>query len=516
MFNITVDNSFIYLESIAKSSFDKNGKEIPEEGSAKRLELGDDTRFSVAVRVVNLNKWGDRLVDFFRKGRKYVQIKQGREKILIRIDALSQRLHLTVKEIRDVEKEGALHQLLPQQAEKMSVVIQGYEKIVNFFKTKSLETTLDPKTLMNVVKVAWMTKNNAYFPFKMKESVYHVGFDLSKKEIRLTTLGESFARGSFAEVRKWTNVIDQVGQVFKQARSDFGKSDRSSVTGKIKEEFNILSYLHNQGKVWGIQSKPKEVVYLQKDSEGPFKDEECGFIGESYQENYFELIHKKGKRPLESILLDVHQILSGLKHLHEKQVIHHDLKPENLLAKKDVDGTLLVHIADFAGACHYSKDTSADQLAGFHEFSAQYSLYKDLQLSYAFVELSKTEEEAREELIHLEKGRDIFSAGCIIYAAFTKRLPYRKYESDTDFPIVSSYSRMKRSDIPEDLIDIFESMLHLNYKKRPTAEDLFEQFQGYLAESHKDLYLKIQSKLEKEYPGTPLEPISDYLGDLQV
>lgn len=59
-------------------------------------------------------------------------------------------------------------------------------------------------------------------------------------------------------------------------------------------------------------------------------------------------IHGKSTIPFEKAEADdiISQIISGMKHLHDKQVIHGDLKPSNILLRLEL-GKMKVKVTDF-------------------------------------------------------------------------------------------------------------------------------------------------------------------------
>ena len=52
------------------------------------------------------------------------------------------------------------------------------------------------------------------------------------------------------------------------------------------------------------------------------------------------------------------QIISGLAYLHEQRIVHRDMKPDNLLMKRDRDGNIVIKLADFGLAKVLDDDES--------------------------------------------------------------------------------------------------------------------------------------------------------------
>src|SRR5262249_24096120 len=71
---------------------------------------------------------------------------------------------------------------------------------------------------------------------------------------------------------------------------------------------------------------------------------------------------RRGSLPLEAALERLRELLGALAFMHRQGVVHHDLKPGNLLFREDIDDSPLV-IADF-GAAHLAKTGVAGGQAG--------------------------------------------------------------------------------------------------------------------------------------------------------
>lgn len=94
------------------------------------------------------------------------------------------------------------------------------------------------------------------------------------------------------------------------------------------------------------------------------------------------------------------QIATGLQALHRQEMVHQDLRPENVL----IDSNGLAHVIDFG----------ATRVAGLAETEGVQPMLGSLQF-------------AAPEYFLGEQGdlrSDIFSLGVMVYFMLTKRLPY--------------------------------------------------------------------------------------------
>lgn len=161
-----------------------------------------------------------------------------------------------------------------------------------------------------------------------------------------------------------------------------------------------------------------------------------------------------GNEEAEKILL---QIASALKYLHQQNVIHRDVKPQNFKIQKD--GT--VKMLDFG----ISKNAYTPKLT-----------------KLGFV-VGTTEYMAPEQFIHKgEKASDIWSLGVMAYEMLTGHLPF---QSDNQLLLRSQISKAKFTDpkilvpqISEKLIEIIDKCLRPNPSSRPSANELENVLKG--------------------------------------
>jgi len=127
------------------------------------------------------------------------------------------------------------------------------------------------------------------------------------------------------------------------------------------------------------------------------------------------LSHHQERRPRDLIVL-VEQIASGLEALHEKETVHQDLKPSNIMVTSELE----VRIVDFGSV----------YAPGIHE------IFTPVNREVALGTLDYADPSYR---FHINTGirGDIYSLGVIVYEMFTGFLPYgtrmEKCRSRADF-----------------------------------------------------------------------------------
>lgn len=171
------------------------------------------------------------------------------------------------------------------------------------------------------------------------------------------------------------------------------KKTKMRKTDYLKHTFNFSTY--------------KEIVHLQQLKHPNivelvdifYKDKNIYVVLEYMVGDLYQLIHKeKATLKAEHVKCIMHQVLTGLKFMHEKEILHRDLKPGNLLISKDG----VVKYADFGLARHYNKeevkDKDNDSAKLTRNVCTRY--YRPPEILYGSFEY--------------DSSVDIWSAGCIM------------------------------------------------------------------------------------------------------
>ncbi|KAF9454523.1 Pkinase-domain-containing protein [Macrolepiota fuliginosa MF-IS2] len=150
----------------------------------------------------------------------------------------------------------------------------------------------------------------------------------------------------------------------------------------------------------------------------------------------------------------VRQILSGLSYLHERDIIHRDIKGANIL----VDNKGGVKISDFG----ISKKVNDNLLASkVHRFSLQGSVF------WMAPEVVK-------QSGHTLKA-DIWGVGCLVVEMLTGEHPWAQLtQMQAIFKIGSSAKPTMPSDISSEAVDFLEKTFEVDQKARPSAPELSE------------------------------------------
>ena len=99
---------------------------------------------------------------------------------------------------------------------------------------------------------------------------------------------------------------------------------------------------------------------------------------------------------------------NGIEHCHEKNIIHGDIKPSNVLLKLDKDNEIVdCRLSDFGLACQLKDYTSSNEVCGTPLFMAPELLVMNS--------------------LYNEKI-DIWGLGCILYFCLSSCLPFYSFD----------------------------------------------------------------------------------------
>lgn len=196
------------------------------------------------------------------------------------------------------------------------------------------------------------------------------------------------------------------------------------------------------------------------------------------------LVHEGRLRPSRAAELVV-QLCEGLAEAHGQGIIHHDLKPENVIMSRDEEGLETVTLLDF-GIAHFrsSPDSLPADLddGGIRPCTVHYAAPEQL-----------------DEGSSANHRSDIYSVGVILFELLTGRRPFRNKTSDEmtqDILMATPPSlRTLRPELPETLNSIV---------MRAMAKDPSDRYQG-IDELSQALapYIDMEEAIEPPRPSMP-------------
>ncbi|GAB6021548.1 Serine/threonine-protein kinase D3, variant 2 [Chamberlinius hualienensis] len=206
---------------------------------------------------------------------------------------------------------------------------------------------------------------------------------------------------------------------------------------QLKNEVSILQSIHHPG-----------IVTLDKMFETP---ERIFVVMEKLKGDMLEMILSSEIQRLSERITKflVSQILIALKHLHSKNIVHCDLKPENVLLSSDSDFPQ-VKLCDF----------------GFARIIGEKSFRRSVVGTPAYL--------APEVLRNKGYNRslDMWSVGVIVYVSLSGTFPFQEDEDINDQiqNAAFMYPPNPWKDISKEAIDIINNLLQVKTRKRYTVD----------------------------------------------
>lgn len=267
------------------------------------------------------------------------------------------------------------------------------------------------------------------------------------------------------------------------------KKTKKLHAAKAFSKFNLLS------KKGGVESLKSEISIMKKlNHPNIVKFEE---IQETKNTVYIIMEHLEGNtlfdkapKDLNEVRIVMQTLLKGIIYLEKHQIAHKDLKPDNILFKKNCDPSSL-KIIDFGLAANFTDKTNLLKIAGTPGFFAP--------------EILKKMSEKRK--IHLASKLDVYSAGVILYGYLFDFLPFegqtpeevlgKNQKGEFEFCDLSS---MKKEFRCPTALDLLEKMMEKDPEVRYSATQVLEH----------EFFCKLEGD---SVPNDPVSQGSMYLGN---
>jgi len=214
---------------------------------------------------------------------------------------------------------------------------------------------------------------------------------------------------------------------------------------KLKDKAAVAEDLLNEARAASKVNHPNLVsIYsIEKADDRDF------IVMEYVQGKTLRQIIDKSDLPIDKKVDIALQIAAGLKAAHDHDIVHLDVKPDNIIVTSDDQ----VKILDFGLACFKDsiKIAKADKITG--------------TLAYSSPEQVQNQA--------LDKRSDIFSLGVVLYELFEGSLPFEgDYEAALIYSIVNEDPSPVKKDIPKNITNIINRALEKNPDRR--YQDLSE------------------------------------------
>lgn len=279
--------------------------------------------------------------------------------------------------------------------------------------------------------------------------------------------------------------IDTIKVAFHSARAE----------NEIANEAKILAHIHRgTSRLWGIQDKPHKIVDLSKkiSTDSILSGGKKGLLIQKCEGDLFDFLEKTLYSFEEFRELFIcHQVLSGLKTIHEAQIAHCDIKLENVLIKNFQPIRLnekkmelpIVQIGDFGGAIDKNN------------LEMRIPTVTTANMTWEDFEAEKNAA-TPQQLLEIGQQHDIFSAGIILYGVFKgeRALPLEEKEGSL-FSVATDYLPLFQEELTHPLDALIKSMLQPEREQRPLIKSVLDSFENIMGKTYVKITRKIQKKI---------------------
>jgi serine/threonine protein kinase len=165
----------------------------------------------------------------------------------------------------------------------------------------------------------------------------------------------------------------------------------------------------------------------------------------------------------------INAVCHSIRTLHDLQIVHGDLKPDNILIKKKTEKDYTAKVIDFDDYYFSGKPPKErEKIVGTPEY------YSPEQECYIMDEEMKIDGKT------LTCKSDVFSLGIIFCEYFTGKKPlFKDFDGNTCDAIREEKVIKFAKAIPRSVKEIIRQMLRLKANERPDIKDVFERFKKF-------------------------------------
>ena len=408
----------------------------------------------------NINKNNNANIKIFKGLRNVGPTKKSKKKIKSKS---TEKLNMQIKSFKDelILKNSEEDKLIKVNNSK----INSYDKLNNIKKSKSTQKEKSNNNI--IIPLEETVKKNIYMESSLNLTEYIKNFYKKNKKYPNTNLsfykyGRLIGQGAFGKVNLGLNVL--TGRVV--AIKSFNKKNFDTKTDFIKKityETNLMKKLNHKNitKILEMFEDDKYILIIMEYINGG---------------NLFSFVKKRRKLSEKISKFLFKQIILGLQHIHSHNIVHRDVKLENILI--DLNNTIKICDFGIGRVLSNPNDLLYDQ-CGTPMYMAPEILLSSKEKGYKGFPV------------------DIWSAGIALYIMLSGSLPFsvKKEDSLNDDKNKKKNLALKQAimhsnpkkieNISEKAKNLLDGLLNKDPNKRLTIEEILNH--PWLKEDENDL-----------------------------
>ena len=272
------------------------------------------------------------------------------------------------------------------------------------------------------------------------------------------TLLNCLGRGSFGEVYLTSKKGTQQKYATKKISKNLSKNPK--IKKYLNNEVQILREISNENiiKLYEVKETTKFIFLVMELCNGG----DLSHCLIEYQKKY----HKPFTEEIVQHLM--RQIISGIKYLHNNNILHRDIKLDNILVNFDIEEdkkniNLLqakIKIIDFGFARHLSPSELAYSQLGSPINMDPGILYKINKIEYF-------------NNYGYDQKADIWSLGTICYEMLMGKSAFDSNNMDELIEKINDGKYYLSSNLSKEVVDFLKGMLKFDLKKRKSIDELY-------------------------------------------